>query len=176
MVRLSSSSPSQEGFFELTLKFRKQPARDLECTPRTRFSDQQRLSSRARVEVSNSQLQPLPQGYPWGTRTAATTNPYEQSPTTGNAFVLAVIGSTMLKYSVGVIRTYDFTIKRGFIAPDGVNKSVILVNGQFPAASFPRACFSVIFCDILTWRTAHHRSQLGTYLAIKNSVRRLLVL
>ncbi|MCJ1347713.1 hypothetical protein MMC31_005942 [Peltigera leucophlebia] len=58
---------------------------------------------------------PLPQGFPWGTRTAATTNPYEQSPTTG------------------VIRAYDFTIKRGFIAPDGVNKSVILVNGQFPA-------------------------------------------
>ena len=57
---------------------------------------------------------PLPQGYPWGTRTAATTNPYEQSPTTG------------------VIRAYDFTIKRGFIAPDGVNKSVILINGQFP--------------------------------------------
>lgn len=57
---------------------------------------------------------PLPQGFPWGTRTAATTNPYEQSPTTG------------------VIRAYDFTIRRGFIAPDGVNKSVILINDQFP--------------------------------------------
>lgn len=57
---------------------------------------------------------PLPNGYPWGTRTAATTNPYEQSPTTG------------------VIRSYDFTITRGLIAPDGVNKSVILVNSQFP--------------------------------------------
>ena len=57
---------------------------------------------------------PLPQGFPWGTRTCATTNPYEQSPTTG------------------VIRAYDFTIQRGFIAPDGVNKSVILINGQFP--------------------------------------------
>ncbi|KAL8685364.1 MAG: hypothetical protein Q9218_007808 [Villophora microphyllina] len=32
----------------------------------------------------------------------------------------------------GVIRPYDFTIKRGFIAPDGVNKSVLLINGQFP--------------------------------------------
>ena len=58
---------------------------------------------------------PLPQGFPWGTRTADNSNPYENSPTTG------------------VIRAYDFTIKRGFIAPDGVNKSVILVNGQFPA-------------------------------------------
>ncbi len=58
---------------------------------------------------------PLPQGFPWGTRTANNSNPYENSPTTG------------------VIRAYDFTIKRGFIAPDGVNKSVILVNGQFPA-------------------------------------------
>ena len=58
---------------------------------------------------------PLPQGFPWGDRGAATTNPYEQSPTTG------------------VIRAYDFTISRGFIAPDGVNKSVLLINNQFPA-------------------------------------------
>lgn len=54
-------------------------------------------------------------GFPWGSRTAATTNPYEQSPTTG------------------VTRSYDFTISRGVIAPDGVNKSVLLINGQFPA-------------------------------------------
>ncbi|MCJ1344383.1 hypothetical protein MMC31_002586, partial [Peltigera leucophlebia] len=52
---------------------------------------------------------------PWGTKKANTINPYEQSLTTN------------------VSRVYDFTIKRGFIAPDGVNKSVILVNGQFPA-------------------------------------------
>ena len=58
---------------------------------------------------------PLPQGFPWGDRTAATTNPYEQSPTTG------------------VIRSYDLTISRGFLAPDGVNKSVLLINNQFPA-------------------------------------------
>lgn len=54
-------------------------------------------------------------GFPWGSRTAATTNPYEQSPTTG------------------ILRSYDFTIARGFLAPDGVNRSVLLVNGQFPA-------------------------------------------
>ena len=58
---------------------------------------------------------PLPQGFPWGTATVATTNPYEFSPNTG------------------VIRQYDLTIARGFLAPDGVNKSVLLVNGQFPA-------------------------------------------
>ena len=58
---------------------------------------------------------PLPQGFPWGNRTAATTNPYEFSPTTG------------------VIRKYDLTISRGFLAPDGVNKSVLLINNQFPA-------------------------------------------
>ncbi|KAL8829353.1 MAG: hypothetical protein Q9191_002062 [Dirinaria sp. TL-2023a] len=58
---------------------------------------------------------PLPQGFPWGNRTAAATNPYEQSPTTG------------------VIRSYDFTLTRGFLAPDGVNKSVLLINNQFPA-------------------------------------------
>lgn len=58
---------------------------------------------------------PLPNGFPWSTATAATTNPYEQSPTTG------------------VIRSYDFTITRGFLAPDGVNKSVLLINSQFPS-------------------------------------------
>ena len=33
---------------------------------------------------------------------------------------------------IGVIRSYDFTIARGNIAPDGVNKSVLLINGAFP--------------------------------------------
>ena len=32
----------------------------------------------------------------------------------------------------GVVRSYDFTVSRGTIAPDGVNKSVLLVNDQFP--------------------------------------------
>lgn len=31
-----------------------------------------------------------------------------------------------------VVRRYDFNISRGVIAPDGYEKSVILVNGQFP--------------------------------------------
>ncbi|KAI4232458.1 MAG: hypothetical protein LQ349_004994 [Xanthoria aureola] len=57
---------------------------------------------------------PLQNGFPWGPRTAARTNPYENSPTTG------------------VVRYYDLTISRGYIAPDGVNKSVILINNQFP--------------------------------------------
>ncbi|CAF9913428.1 MAG: hypothetical protein GOMPHAMPRED_007909 [Gomphillus americanus] len=57
---------------------------------------------------------PLPSGYPWGTRTVYNTNPYEIPPFTG------------------VVRPYTFTISRGNIAPDGVNRSVILVNGAFP--------------------------------------------
>ena len=57
---------------------------------------------------------PLPNGFPWSTDTVSNTNPYTQSPKTG------------------VIRPYDFTIQRGFKAPDGVNTSVILINGQFP--------------------------------------------
>lgn len=32
----------------------------------------------------------------------------------------------------GVIRQYDWTISRGTIAPDGVTKSALLVNNQFP--------------------------------------------
>jgi hypothetical protein len=57
---------------------------------------------------------PLPSGFPWGGDTASGTNPYTQYPNTG------------------VIRTYDFTISRGVIAPDGYQKNVLLVNGAFP--------------------------------------------
>lgn len=57
---------------------------------------------------------PLPSGFPWGSLTAAGNNPYTDVPTTG------------------VTRTYDFTVSRGVIAPDGYQKSVILINGAFP--------------------------------------------
>lgn len=33
----------------------------------------------------------------------------------------------------GVTRYYDFTISRGRLAPDGVLRDVILINGQYPA-------------------------------------------
>jgi hypothetical protein len=32
----------------------------------------------------------------------------------------------------GVTRYYDFTIARATLAPDGVQQSMIVVNGQFP--------------------------------------------
>jgi FtsP/CotA-like multicopper oxidase with cupredoxin domain len=57
---------------------------------------------------------PLPNGFPWGLLTAAGSDPYTQAPITG------------------VIRSYDFTISRGSIAPDGYQKDVILVNNQYP--------------------------------------------
>lgn len=38
----------------------------------------------------------------------------------------------VLMKSQGVTRYYDFTIARGFKAPDGFNKTMLLVNGQFP--------------------------------------------
>lgn len=57
---------------------------------------------------------PLPQGFPWGSKTAANTDPYNDPPNTV------------------VIRAYDFTIARGKKSPDGYLKDVLLVNGQFP--------------------------------------------
>ncbi|KAH7381904.1 Cupredoxin [Cadophora sp. MPI-SDFR-AT-0126] len=57
---------------------------------------------------------PLPGGFPWGFLTAAGSDPYTEAPNTG------------------VIRSYDFTVTRGQIAPDGYLQDVILVNGQFP--------------------------------------------
>ena len=56
-----------------------------------------------------------PDGFPWGAATAGNTNPYKTTP------------------GGGLQRNYNFNIARGFIAPDGVNRSVLLVNGAFPA-------------------------------------------
>nr|QZS37066.1 C004A protein [Hypoxylon sp. CO27-5] len=51
---------------------------------------------------------------PWGNKMAKTNNPYTDAPQTG------------------ITRRYEFNISRGVIAPDGYEKRVILVNGQFP--------------------------------------------
>ncbi|KAK5947286.1 hypothetical protein PMZ80_001436 [Knufia obscura] len=50
---------------------------------------------------------------PWGTRTALNTNPQDAPDT-------------------GVVRSYNFTIARSTLAPDGVSRPVMLINGQFP--------------------------------------------
>lgn len=57
---------------------------------------------------------PLPDGFPWGTKTANNTDPYKEPPDTG------------------ITRSYEFRISRSQIAPDGYLKDVILINGQFP--------------------------------------------
>lgn len=56
-------------------------------------------------------------GYPWGTKSTTNSDPYKQAPDTG------------------VVRSYDFTIARGVMAPDGYSKSLLLVNGQYPGVS-----------------------------------------
>ena len=57
----------------------------------------------------------LPDGFPWGAATVANTNPYTTTPGGGQT------------------HSYQFNIARGNIQPDGVNRSVLLVNGEFPA-------------------------------------------
>jgi hypothetical protein len=54
------------------------------------------------------------EGIPWGDRTAAGTNVYENTPDTG------------------VTRFYDFDIARGTLAPDGQEVPMLLINQQFP--------------------------------------------
>ena len=63
----------------------------------------------------------LTNGTPWGNKSVTNTNPYAVSTNPSEKAPIT-----------NVTRQYDFTIRRGFIAPDGVNKSVILINGQFP--------------------------------------------
>lgn len=55
-----------------------------------------------------------PRTFPWGSRTADNTNPYNDPPKTG------------------VTRKYHFVIERAILAPDGVARDVIVINGQFP--------------------------------------------
>ena len=50
---------------------------------------------------------------PWGNATAFNANP-ELPPDTG------------------VTRSYTFNVSRGVLSPDGVNRSMLLINGQFP--------------------------------------------
>ncbi|KAF2859405.1 multicopper oxidase [Piedraia hortae CBS 480.64] len=57
---------------------------------------------------------PLPQGKPWGLRTAQSTNYYVETPNTG------------------VTRYYNFDVTKEDCAPDGVVKTCLLVNGQYP--------------------------------------------
>lgn len=52
--------------------------------------------------------------FPWGGETTRNTNPYTNSPDTG------------------VVRHYNFTIARQPLAPDGLERPMILVNGQYP--------------------------------------------
>ena len=66
------------------------------------------------VPSNTSSSDPLPGGFPWGSLSASGTNPYTSAPSTG------------------VIRSYNFVLSRGTIAPDGVQRSVLMVNGAFP--------------------------------------------
>lgn len=59
---------------------------------------------------------PFPFGYPWGQRNCTNTNPYVDTQTP----------------DTGITRTYNFTISRGILSPDGYEKQLILVNNQFP--------------------------------------------
>ncbi|KJZ75176.1 hypothetical protein HIM_05370 [Hirsutella minnesotensis 3608] len=56
---------------------------------------------------------PLPNGHPWN-NLDRNTDYYHHAPHTG------------------VIRSYDFTVSRGMIAPDGFERETLLVNGAFP--------------------------------------------
>ncbi|TVY84019.1 oxidoreductase ptaK [Lachnellula suecica] len=69
---------------------------------------------------------PLPQGFPWGTKTANNTNACKFSTIQITNFRNLL---TSCRY---VIRKYDFTVKRGKKAPDGYLKDVLIINGQFP--------------------------------------------
>ncbi|TKA79175.1 hypothetical protein B0A55_03491 [Friedmanniomyces simplex] len=57
---------------------------------------------------------PLPHGTPWGSATPGNTNPYTNPPNTG------------------MTRSYTFHISEQMIAPDGVEKPGLVINGAFP--------------------------------------------
>lgn len=64
--------------------------------------------------------QPIVNGYPWGSKDVYNSDAYSQAPDTG------------------IVRSYDFTIARGTVAPDGFEISTLLINGQFPGVIIPK--------------------------------------
>lgn len=62
---------------------------------------------------TNSTMPPAG-GFPWGPITASNANPETLVPTTG------------------AVRSYNFVISRGYLAPDGVELDLLLINGQYP--------------------------------------------
>lgn len=85
---------------------------------------------------------PVVNGYPWGTKSPSNADPYFEAPNTG------------------VVRSYDFTIARGVVAPDGYSKSLYLVNGQYPGVS---ALQTIVYFAAADQSLASHRSQLGRH-------------
>ena len=82
----------------------------------------QNLTNGPGTTLGTLDAKPLPQfltsnstttGIPWGNATVSNRNP-ENPPNTG------------------ITRFYDLTISRGVLSPDGVNRSMLLINGQFP--------------------------------------------
>ncbi len=58
---------------------------------------------------------PVVNGFPWGSsKNAYNSDGYYDAPNTG------------------VVRSYDFTVARGTVAPDGYEKTSLLINGQYP--------------------------------------------
>ena len=55
-----------------------------------------------------------PGRYPWGNKNASNSHPYKDAPSTG------------------ITRHYQFVVSRAQLAPDGYQKNLILINGQFP--------------------------------------------
>ena len=55
-----------------------------------------------------------PTRYPWGNKNASNSHPYNEAPNTG------------------ITRHYQFVVSRAQLAPDGYQKDLILINGQFP--------------------------------------------
>ncbi len=84
--------------------------------PQTSTNGNSNLGTLQAPTLSNFVSTPnTPDGFPWGPATACGTNQYSFTP------------------PGGLQRNYQFNIARGFIAPDGVNRSALLINGAFPA-------------------------------------------
>ncbi|KAL8736783.1 MAG: hypothetical protein Q9166_000149 [cf. Caloplaca sp. 2 TL-2023] len=58
---------------------------------------------------------PIVNGYPWGgSKNTYNADSYYDAPNTG------------------VVRSYDFTVAQGMVAPDGYEKESLLINNQYP--------------------------------------------
>lgn len=128
----ASSSVSPTTLSSVTISVSTSPIAESASSSQLSLSSTSSAAPPTNTQVGNSTWGTLdtgcsPKWLPKSDGSAYTTAPWGNATTSNtDATVVGAVPDT------GVTRYYEFTISRGQIAPDGVQRDVILINGQYP--------------------------------------------